>query len=89
LPQAGNLLTSRGPQDLVPFVQALLTLCAEDAPVLPDAAGREPPRSDPQRAEPPALVVGAMRWLPRPSVRALALGALAVGLMRQRARRAA
>ena len=73
----GNWLTSRGPQDMVPFVKALVD----------HFAGRESRRQDasadagattsaPQRNAPPALVLGAMKWLPRPSLRtAVMIGA--------------
>jgi len=73
----GNWLTSRGPQDIVPFVKALVD----------HFAGRESRRQDakadagattsaPQRSAPPALVLGAMKWLPRPSLRtAVMIGA--------------
>jgi protease I len=75
----GNLLTSRGPQDMVPFVRAITELFAETMP-----ASQEAPRqaaSAPQRDEPPALVLNAMKWLPRPSFRtAFLCGALALGL---------
>jgi len=77
----GNLLTSRGPQDLIPFVRAMLELFSA-----PGAAGTAaPPKvaaSSPQRNEPPALVLKAMKWIPRPSLRtAVGLGALAVGVV--------
>lgn len=72
-----NWLTSRGPQDMVPFVRALLPFFAGEAPthdaLAPTGAG-----SSPQREAPPQLVLQAMKWLPRPSIRAIALvGALA------------
>jgi protease I len=75
----GNWLTSRGPQDMVPFVRALIPFfagnqqtSAESTATTTDAA------SAPQRDAPPQLVLGAMKWLPRPSFRAVALvGALA------------
>ena len=75
----GNLLTSRGPQDMVPFVRAITELFSERAP-----APQETPRqasSAPQRDEPPALVLSVMKWMPRPSFRtAFICGALALGL---------
>ena len=74
-----NLLTSRGPQDMVPFVRAITELFSERAP-----APQEAPRqasSAPQRDEPPALVLSVMKWMPRPSFRtAFICGALALGL---------
>jgi protease I len=76
----GNLLTSRGPQDLVPFVRAIKELFSESAPV--QLRTSPPERSSPQRDEPPKVVLQAMKWLPKPSIRtALALSALAVGLV--------
>jgi protease I len=65
----GNLLTSRGPQDMVPFVRELIHFFE-----VPDPAHSENPTpatvtSSPQRNQPPALVLDAMRWLPRPSLR--------------------
>jgi protease I len=62
----GNLLTSRGPQDLVPFVTAMKQHFA-GAHV--EGAARRTEWSAPQRSEPPKLVLEAMRWVPRPSVR--------------------
>ena len=82
----GNLATSRGPQDLVPFIQGCLDLFAEPAPISrprPHAAGR----SAPQANEPPDIVLGAMRWLPKPSVRtAVGLGAIAAAVIATRRR---
>ncbi len=77
----GNLLTSRGPQDLVPFTQEMIELFSA-----PDTAKTAPltnaARSAPQHDEPPALVVGAMKWIPRPSLRtAVGLGAVALGVL--------
>lgn len=83
-----NWISSRGPQDMLSFVKALL----------PHFAGAHPDEvqnavrmlSAPQRTEAPALVLGVMRWLPRPSVRTVALlglGALALVLLGQRPRR--
>jgi len=83
----GNWLTSRGPQDLIPFVDALITFFAGD----PEAGKLQSMAlsSSPQRKAPPSLVLNAMKWLPRPSVRAAALIAamlgLYIGLSRMRA----
>jgi protease I len=73
----GNLATSRGPQDLIPFVQGCLDLFVEHAPI--PRTGQQPvSRSAPQANEPPDIVLGAMKWLPKPSLRtAVALGAIA------------
>jgi protease I len=74
-----NWITSRGPQDMVPFVKAMTKLFAGEP--LPD---KVPPfaSSDPQRREPPELVIEAMKWLPRPSIRTAVglLAALGAGL---------
>ncbi|MBV8517946.1 MAG: type 1 glutamine amidotransferase [Acidobacteria bacterium] len=76
----GNLLTSRGPQDMQAFVPAILEFFAETEPGRTSPSART--TSDPQRVEPPALVVKTMQWTPRPSLRtALVAGAIAVGLM--------
>jgi protease I len=76
----GNLLTSRGPQDLVPFIRAIKELFSESAPVRTPTC--PPEKSSPQRDEPPKVVLQAMKWLPKPSMRtALGLSALAVGLV--------
>jgi protease I len=74
----GNWLTSRGPQDMVPFVSALVPFFAGQPQTAPAAAASFGAASSPQRDAPPQVVLGAMKWLPRPSLRALALvGALA------------
>src|SRR4051812_47818787 len=83
----GNLATSRGPQDLIPFVQGCLDLFAERAPISRTAQQRVS-RSAPQANEPPDLVLGAMKWLPKPSLRtAVGLGAAAAVFMATRPRR--
>lgn len=73
----GNLITSRGPQDLKPFVRKMVehfaansSLERKDGPVSVGA-------SSPQANEPPQIVLEAMRWMPRPSFRTIALVALA------------
>ena len=72
----GNWLTSRGPQDMVPFLKALLPFFAGQAPTAEQAAA--PTVSSPQRNAPPQVVLTAMKWLPRPSLRTLAVvGAIA------------
>jgi protease I len=75
----GNWVTSRGPQDMVPFVAAITKLFAGAAA---DTQGfLQPTRSDPQREQPPALVVNTMRWMPRPSLRTvLGVALLGAGL---------
>jgi protease I len=83
-----NLVTSRGPQDMVPFVRGMIQLFAGETP---EAAGAPADgRSAPQRTEPPALILTALTWLPRPSLRtAFALGLGAAGLVAAASRRAA
>lgn len=83
----GNLATSRGPQDLIPFVRGCLDLFAQRAPI---ARQRQQPviHSAPQANEPPEIVLGAMKWLPKPSLRtAVGLGAVAAVFMATRQRR--
>lgn len=78
----GNWLTSRGPQDLVPFVRELLPFfagAAAKAQTLAAESTGSAASSAPQRDAPPQLVLQAMKWLPRPSLRTIALvGAFAV-----------
>jgi protease I len=71
----GNWVTSRGPQDMVPFVGAMTELFSGTAGT---HAYDQPARSAPQRDQPPALVVNAMRWLPRPAFRIM-LGVALLG----------
>jgi len=77
----GNWLTSRGPQDLVPFVKALVEHVAA-AP----SPQRERPHaaidavSAPQRNAPPELVLNVMKWMPRPSLRTAAMIGAALAL---------
>jgi protease I len=74
-----NLVTSRGPQDLVPFVEAMIDLFAGTA--TEDHVSRAH-GSSPRRNEPPQLVLSTMKWMPRPSLRtAFVLGAAAIGFM--------
>ncbi len=77
--QDRNWLTSRRPQDMVPFVRALLPFFAGQQQTVEIAAAPiTAADSSPQRDAPPQVVLGAMKWLPRPSFRAVALaGALA------------
>ena len=76
--QDRNWLTSRGPQDMAPFVRALVPFFAGRPQAVENAPQSTRVASSPQRAAPPELVLGAMKWLPRPSFRALALaGAVA------------
>ena len=79
-----NWLTSRGPQDMVPFVEALIPFFAGERGSVPSS--RTASVSSPQRNAPPAVVLGAMKWLPRPSLRTavLMLAAAAVFIARNR-----
>jgi protease I len=81
-----NWLTSRGPQDMVPFVRALVPFFAgeRDTAEATGSAGAE--TSSPQRESPPQLVLGAMKWLPRPSLRTLAVAAAVAGFYLSRNR---
>lgn len=75
----GNWITSRGPQDLAAFVPALVAFFA-GAQTRERAEG--PAESAPPRDAPPKLVLGAMKWIPRPGFRAAAfLGVLAAVLV--------
>src|SRR5204862_6807722 len=83
----GNLVTSRGPQDLIPFVEGCLDLFAQHAPI---SRPRQQPvsQSAPQANEPPEIVLSAMKWLPKPSLRtAVGLGAIAAAFLATRSRR--
>jgi protease I len=60
----GNLVTSRGPQDMAAFVPAMLD--AFDAKTRPTTSGVQR-ESDPQLSAPPGVAVAALRWLPKPS----------------------
>lgn len=85
----GNLVTSRGPQDLRPFVAAITRLFAgADRELEREFPSSRATQSAPQPDEPPRLVVDVMRWMPRPSVRTilgLAVAAVVVSLyLRQR-----
>ena len=76
----GNLVTSRGPQDLIPFIRAMKRLFAEPYPLRRQRVETRP--SDPQKDEPPQLMLSAMKWMPRPSLRtALGLGAVALAFV--------
>lgn len=71
----GNWLSSRGPQDLVPFVSALIEHFSVEGSSLPESPAVE--ESSPPRDEPPQAMLTAMKWMPRPSLRTVvALGAV-------------
>ncbi|MFC7513546.1 type 1 glutamine amidotransferase domain-containing protein [Herbaspirillum sp. GCM10030257] len=76
----GNLVTSRGPQDIISFMRAMTELFMEQAPIFAGIA--QAAHSDPQREAPPELMVQAIRWMPRPSFRTvLGLAALGAGII--------
>jgi protease I len=63
-----NLVTSRGPQDLVPFVRALKTHFAAGAALNNKTRATQ---SSPQTHEPPKLVLGFMNAFPLPKFKLL------------------
>ncbi|BBY06120.1 hypothetical protein MNVI_14380 [Mycobacterium noviomagense] len=69
----GNLVTSRGPQDMAAFVPAMLDTFDAKTPLQPAASGGQG-ESDPQLSAPPAVAVAALRWLPKPSAVAALTG---------------
>jgi protease I len=82
----GNWLTSRGPRDLVAFVKALVPFFAgTEQEIEPQPAAEI---SSPPRESAPALVLGAMKWLPRPSLRTAAIiaGLVAIYIARNRSK---
>jgi protease I len=75
----GNLLSSRGPQDIVPFVRDMLQLFS-GGPGSNSALRRR--LSDPQRAQPTGMTGAAMRWLATPSMGTLiGLALIGAGVM--------
>ncbi len=78
----GNLLTSRGPQDLGPFVSALIDFFEVPDPAHAELATPIAMTSSPPHDQPPAAVLTALRWIPRPSLRtAFAMFGLAVAVL--------
>lgn len=86
----GNWVTSRGPQDLVPFVRAMIEIFAERAPIL-SGTGRSLAPSSPAHDSPPFTVLaaaaitprrGVVRWLVGAAT-ALAAGGLAAFALRR------
>jgi deglycase len=71
----GNLVTSRGPQDMTSFVPAIIEQFAETVAspraVAPDQT------SDPQLNSPVPWAVAALRWSPKPSVPGAVAGLIA------------
>src|SRR3954453_19541310 len=68
----GNLVTSRGPQDMTSFVPAILDHFAGTAAEEPAAAPGKV--SDPQLNSPVGWAIAALRWSPKPSVPAVLAG---------------
>jgi len=66
----GNLVTSRGPQDIVPFVAEIKELFAATIPILPERVPSQ--KSAPQADAPPATILATLKWMPRPSFRTAA-----------------
>ena len=84
----GNWVTSRGPQDIKPFIKAMTSLFGEMAPITGHATHSL--FSDPQPVAPPALVTTAMRFLPKPSLRTLVgVAVVGAGIMAAQKRRQA
>jgi protease I len=80
-----NWISSRGPQDMPAFVRAMLQHFRGLDPNPGAVAGHV--GSSPQRTEPPKVVLAAMKWTPRPSLRTVvALGLVGLwALSRSRA----
>ena len=72
----GNLVTSRGPQDLASFIPAIRDHFAGSTPASPAATPGQ--SSDPQLDTPIGWAVAALRWSPKPSLPA-ALSGLITG----------
>jgi protease I len=70
----GNLVTSRGPQDMTSFLPAILDHFADTAPEPRAAAGQV---SDPQLSSPLGWAVAALRWSPKPSLPGAVAGLMA------------
>jgi len=82
----GNLVTSRGPQDLKAFCEAIIELYAGRAAQARTRSSLTA-LSAPQRQEPPALPIQVMRWMPRPSFRtAFIVSGIALGVVVARKR---
>jgi protease I len=83
----GHLVTSRGPDDLKPFVSAMLQAFSNGA-LQHELVAPTSRASAPQPSDPPAVVLTARRrWLPRPSLRvAIGMGLMAAGAVAANAR---
>ncbi len=78
----GNVLTSRGPQDMGPFVKSLIDFFEAPDQVRVELATPTSTMSSPQRDQPPRAMLKALRWMPRPSLRtALGMIGLALGAL--------
>src|SRR4051794_25479193 len=71
----GNLVTSRGPQDMTSFVPAIIDHFAGTAPEAPPAVPGQV--SDPQLASPVGWAVAALRWSPKTSIPVALAGLMA------------
>ena len=71
----GNLLTSRGPQDMAAFIPAILDHFADGATESPTAVPGHV--SDAQLNKPVGWAVAALRWSPKPSIPAALAGLMA------------
>ncbi|MEA2752288.1 MAG: protease [Myxococcales bacterium] len=79
----GNLISSRGPQDLPVLVPAVIELFAAGASAAASGAlagASTANESSPQADAPPAPAVSAARYLPSPTMSAMAGVAMAVAL---------
>jgi protease I len=74
-----NWLSSRGPQDMVPFTRAMIDHFAEQAPLTATSEdwSMSPAMSSPQRDAPPLLAVIGAATLPKISRLGRLLGAVA------------
>lgn len=76
----GNLVTSRGPEDLKAFTKAIIDHFAQTAPFESSISAEAESAS--QATEPPQMVLSAFKYIPRPSFRTIGLVAAAgVGLL--------
>jgi protease I len=71
----GNLVTSRGPQDMTSFIPAILNHFENTAAEAPAAAPGQV--SDPQLNSPVGWAVAALRWSPKPSIPVALAGLMA------------
>ena len=80
----GNLITSRGPQDMAAFVPGMIDAFAGTSPEPVTAAPHR--ESDRQLDAPVGWAIGALRWSPKPS--AVAVVGIGLAAAAQRAARA-